>query len=132
MKGMMVKMKEGIIIITVLIMTFVPNFFFKKYLETTGNEILELLQTMEKDIENGNGVNEETAKKLQENFLDKEKKWILFVDHEILDEIENAVEECIAFYNAEDDMEFESSSNKLKNSIEDLVKREEVSLTNIL
>ena len=49
-------MKEGIIIVVVLVMTFVPNIFFKKYLETTGNEILEILQTMDEDIENGDAV----------------------------------------------------------------------------
>ena len=66
------------------------------------------------------GITKEKSKELENLFLEKEKKWILIVDHEILDEIENAIEECIAFYNAEDDMEFESSSNKLKNAIESL------------
>ena len=125
-------MKETIIIIAVLILTFVPNFIFRNYLNATGEEILDIIKIMDADIENGNGINEEISRKLEEDFLAKEKKWILFVDHEILDEIENAIEECIAFYNVEDDMEFESSSNKLKNSIEDLTKREEISLANIL
>lgn len=124
-------MKETIIIIAVLVLTFVPNFIFKNYLETSGSEIIDLVEVMKNELKNENSEND-YSKELENTFLDKEKKWIMFVDHEILDEIENSIEECIAFYNAKDYMEFESSSNKLKSSIEDLRKREEISLSNIL
>lgn len=125
-------MKEAIILITVLLLTFVPNVVFKNYLEDTGNEILALLENMETDIQNEKEVDEEKSKKLGETFLEKEKYWILIVDHEILDEVENSIEECIAFYNAGDEMEFNSSFGKLRNHIEDLTRREELSLLNIL
>ena len=125
-------MKEAIIIICVLVIVFVPNFLFKNYLKDSGKELIKILEDLENDVKNGNTENAENAKKLKDKFLEKEKKWILIVDHEILDEIENGVEECVAFYDAEDKMEFEASYNKLKNSIEDLGKREETTIANIL
>ncbi len=124
-------MKEAIIIIVVLILIFVPNYFFENYLKDSGNELIEIIESMEKDVADDNTDNIENAKKLKEAFLEKEKKWILIVDHEILDEIEAGVEECVAFYNAEDKMEFESSSHKLRNAIEDLARREETSIANV-
>ena len=125
-------MKEFIIIIVVLLLTFVPNIYFKNYLEESGNEILAILESMEEDVQNKNDIDKAKSKALKETFLAKEKYWILIVDHEILDEVENSIEECIAFYNAEDKMEYDSSFGKLRNHIEDLTRREETSLLNIL
>lgn len=125
-------MKEVIIIIVVLLMVFVPNMFFKNYLEDTGNEVLKILESMDDDIQNEREIDKEKSNILMDTFLEKEKFWILIVDHEILDEVENSVEECIAFYNAGDKMEFESSFGKLRNHIEDIARREETSLINIL
>lgn len=125
-------MKECIIIIVVLLLIFVPNIFFKNYLEKSGGELLSILENMNQDIQNDEKADFEKSKLLKDTFLEKEKYWILIVDHEILDEVENSLEECIAFYNAEDKMEYESSFGKLRNHIEDLTKREETTLRNIL
>lgn len=125
-------MKEIMIIIVVLLLIFIPNMFFKNYLKDSGNEIIEVLESMDKDIQNDYEIDEKKSEKLKQTFLDKEKMWILIVDHEILDEVENGIEECIAFYNAGDKMEYDSSYGKLRNHIEDLNKREETTLLNIL
>ena len=125
-------MKEIIIIIVVLLLVFIPNLLFENYLEKSGTELIDILESMNYDVENGLPIDEKKSEKLKQTFLEKEKSWILIVDHEILDEVENSLEECIAFYNAEDKMEYESSFGKLKNHIEDLTKREETTLRNIL
>lgn len=125
-------MKEFIILIVVLLLTFVPNVLFKNYLDKTGTELISILESMNQDIQNEKKADFEKSNLLQETFLEKEKYWILIVDHEILDEVENSIEECVAFYNAEDKMEYESSFGKLRNHIEDLTKREETTLRNIL
>lgn len=125
-------MKEFIIIIVVLLLVFVPNILFKNYLAKSGTELISILESMNQDIQNDVKADLEKSKLLQETFWEKENYWILIVDHEILDEVENSLQECIAFYNAEDKMEYESSFGKLKNHIEDLTKREETTLRNIL
>lgn len=113
-------------------LTFIPNFIFKNYLDKSGGELIGTINKLKEDFENGVAGNEEKSQELKSSFLEVEKIWILIVDHKILDEVENCVEECVAFYNAADEMEFESSSRKLKNHIEDLAKREEISIINIL
>lgn len=125
-------MKEILIIIAVLLLVFIPNVIFRNYLEKSGNELIEILESMNQDIQNEYGADKDKSEKLKKTFLEKEEKWILIVDHEILDEVENSLDECIAFYNAEDKMEYESSFGKLRNHIEDLTKREETTLRNIL
>ena len=125
-------MKETIIIVVVLALTFIPNVIFRNLLTETGNELIEIIDDMKKDFESESAGNKEKSQNLKSTFLVLEKKWILIVDHEILDEVENTIEECVAFYNADDEMEFDSSSQKLKNHIEDLAKREETTLNNIL
>lgn len=125
-------MKEFLIVFIVLLLVFIPNILFKNYLQTTGDELIKILNNMNDDISNGRNINEEKSSSLRECFREKEKGWILIIDHDILDEIENGIEECISSYDEEDKMEFTSSYGKLKNAIEDLTKREEVSLRNIL
>ncbi len=125
-------MKETIIILVVLILTFTPNIIFKNFLDKSGKEIIEVLDDMNEDFLYNKEFDSNKSKKLKEEFLEKEKKWILIVDHEILDEIEGEIECCIVAYNEEDKMEFGASYSKVKNHIEDLKKREEISLENIL
>ena len=55
----------------------------------------------------------------------------MIVDHEVLDEIEDNLEECISFYNENSKTEFKISSGKLKNHIDDLAKREKITIGNI-
>ena len=49
-------------------------------------------------------IHDENAKSeaLKNAFLEKEGKWIMIVDHEIFDEIEDGVEECVSYYNEND------------------------------
>ena len=125
-------MKETIIICVSLALVFVPSFIFKNYLEKTGKDVLQILESMNDDIKNEANPDEEKSKVLEKVYLEKEKKWILIVDHDILDEIEDGIAECIAYYNDEEKTEFISAYNKLKEHIKDLTKREEISLANIM
>ena len=121
-----------IIICVFLALVFVPSFIFKNYLEKTGKDVLQILESMNDDIKNEANPDEEKSKVLEKVYLEKEKKWILIVDHDILDEIEDGIAECIAYYNDEEKTEFISAYNKLKEHIKDLKKREEISLANIM
>lgn len=125
-------MKEALIIIIVLLIIFVPNFLFKNYLKDTGKDLLDILESMNDDIANERDIDKGKSEALKNVFSEKEGKWIMIVDHEILDEIEDGVEECVSYYNENEKMDFNSSFGKLKSHIEDLYKREEISLVNIL
>ena len=125
-------MKETIIISESLALVIVPSFIFKNYLEKTGKDVLQILESMNDDIKNEANPDEEKSKVLEKVYLEKEKKWILIVDQDILDEIEDGIAECIAYYNDEEKTEFISAYNKLKEHIKDLKKREEISLANIM
>lgn len=124
--------KEIIIMITVLILIFVPNILFKNYLKNTGKELIDILEEMNKDIINSNEVDNKLAEKLKEEFLKKEEKWILIVDHDLLDEVEMNVKDCISYYEKNEETDFLASYQKAIDCIEDLAKREEISLANIL
>ena len=124
-------MKEYIILIIVLMLVFIPNISFKYYLKNSGKEVINIVKELENKLEEGN-VNKSDADKLKKSFLEKEKIWILIVDHDMLDEIEYKVEDCVAHYNIEDKSDFFSSAYQLCDEIEDLFKREEISFGNIL
>lgn len=125
-------MKEAVIIIVSLALVFAPSFIFKNFLDRSGKDVLNILESMSEDIKNDTTPNEDKSRTLKETFLKKEKSWIMIVDHEILDEIEDGIEECVFYYNDSEKTEFLSACNKLKNHIEDLKKREEISIVNIL
>lgn len=124
--------KEIIIMITVLILIFVPNILFKNYLKNTGEELIDILKEMNKNITNSNEVDNKLAEKLKEEFLKKEEKWILIVDHDLLDEVEMNIKDCISYYEKNEETDFLASYQKAIDCIEDLSKREELSLANIL
>ena len=128
---MILNLKEYIILITVLMLVFIPNVSFNHYLEKSGKEVINIAKELEMNLEKGN-VNKSDADRLKESFLEKEKIWILLVDHDMLDEIEYKVEDCVAHYSIEDKAEFISSAYQLYDEIEDLSKREEISFGNIL
>lgn len=125
-------MKEIVILIMVLMLVFIPNTLFKSYLKKSGNEIINIINELKSKLEEGVEVNTKDAKRLKEEFLTKEKIWILIVDHDMLDEIEYEIESCVAMYSKENMRDFMSSANRLSDEIEDLAKREEISFANIL
>lgn len=124
-------MKETVIIIVSLALVFTPSFIFKNFLDRTGRDVLNILDSMKEDIKNDMVPNDEKAEALKETFLEKEKSWIMIVNHEILNEIEDGIEECVFYYNYSEKAEFLSACGRLKNHIEDLKKREEISVVNI-
>ncbi|MBQ9314324.1 MAG: DUF4363 family protein [Clostridia bacterium] len=125
-------MKEIVILIVVLMLVFIPNVLFRKYLEMSGNELIQIVNEMKDNLEKDLEIDNEYAQKLKKDFIEKEKIWILIVDHDMLDEIEYEVENCVAQYSKEGIRDFIASANRLRDEIEDLPKREEVSLANIL
>lgn len=124
--------KEIIIMITVLVLIFVPNVLFRNYLKNTGQELIEILKEMNDDITNLEEPNNELSQKLKDEFLKKEKQWILIVDHDLLDEVEMNVKDSISYYEKKEEASFLASYQKAIDCIEDLYKREELSFANIL
>ena len=57
-------MKETIIICVSLALVFVPSFIFKNYLEKTGKDVLQILESMNDDIKNEANPDEENSKVL--------------------------------------------------------------------
>lgn len=125
-------MKEIIILMIVLMLVFIPNTLFRMYLKSSGEELVTIVNELKSKLEKEDEINELDARNLKKNFLEKEKIWILIVDHDMLDEIEYEVENCVAMYSKENMRDFISSANRLRDEIEDLAKREEISLANIL
>lgn len=124
-------MKETIIVLIVLALVFIPGYIFKKHFDESGNELIKILEDMENDINNDYEVSEVKSNKLRDTFLNTEKKWIILVDHEILDQIEDDVEACAIYYKESEKDEFLVHSKHLRNHIEDLARREEISIYNI-
>lgn len=124
--------KEIIIMITVLVLIFVPNVLFRNYLKNTGQELIEILKEMNYDITNLEEPDNKLSQKLKDEFLKKEKQWILIVDHDLLDEVEMNVKDSISYYEKNEEASFLASYQKVIDCIEDLYKREELSFANIL
>lgn len=124
--------KEIIIMITVLVLIFVPNVLFRNYLKNTGQELIDILKEMNEDIISLEEPSNELSQKLKNEFLKKEKQWILIVDHDLLDEVEMNVKDSISYYEKKEEAGFLASYQKAIDCIEDLYKREELSFANIL
>lgn len=124
-------MKEYIILVVVLVLIFTPNTLFKNYLKKSGNELISIVNDLKNDIEE-NRIKEGKSDKLKKAFLEREKIWIMIVDHDMLDEIEYQIEDCVALYDNDYKKEFIAAANRLVDAVEDLYKREEISLSNII
>ncbi len=125
-------MKEYAILVIVLLLVLIPSSLFRSILTSSGKELIQVAEELKEKIETEDEVEEAEASKLKEAFLEQEKIWILLVDHDMLDEIEYALEECVAFYHSDTKQDFLAAFNRFKDAVEDLPKREEISWINIL
>lgn len=125
-------MKEIVILIVVIMLVFIPNYIFREYLKASGKELIDIVEELKDNLEKDREINSMDVDKLKKDFLAKEKIWILIVDHDMLDEIEYEVEDCVAQYSIETKNDFISSANRLSDEVKDLSRREEISLANIL
>lgn len=124
-------MKEMIILISILILVFVPSIFLGNFLENSGEEIAMILDDMDKDFASDKSIDKSKSERLEKAFCEKESKWLMVLDHEALDELEATIEECIAYYNGDDEVEFSMAYGKAKHYLEDFAKREKISIINL-
>ena len=106
-------MKELSIIIIVIIIVCIASFFMQKYLVQTSDEILSNLERLKEQIrEAQESGNNESAKSLSEDVMNKweeiHKQWSMVVLHEDLDIIELSLIEvnaCVEIGSFEDGLQ---------------------------
>lgn len=87
-------MKEGIIIITILVIIIGGDILIDKYLKNSSKDLIKNLEVLKEKIINNEEKNEELEKKankIYNNWNKIEEKWAMLVLHSELDQIETAL-----------------------------------------
>ena len=123
-------MRDLFVVIGILVIIVGGSFWTHSFYEKTKNEFEEKLEVLVSTID-VEGNKEEKIKELEEFWKSKEDVLIIFQEHEAIDRIETSLYECFHYYriNEKDHLEL-SKTNTLK-GMEDLVKREHVSIVNL-
>lgn len=124
-------MRDLIIILVVLALIISGSYFTYKYYENIKNEFEEKLSKMSKEIEDDN-FNEKNISETENIWLSKEKALIIFQSHDLVGKIEENLYECFHYYRNMKKEDFELEKQKVISGLEDLIKRERLSIVNIL
>lgn len=123
-------MKDIIVIFIILIFIIGGSIGTGKFYENTMNEFNEKLDSLISMIDID--INKElTIKEIEELWKEKENVLIVFQDHDSIDNIEEAIYECLHYYKANQIEYLKLSKEKVIRNIEDLVKREKLTLVNL-
>ena len=124
-------MRDIIVIGVVITLITVGSVFTSKFYKETYDEFCEkldeLAETIEKEVDK-----EEKIQELESLWKEKENILIIFQDHSLIGEIEEDLYECFQYYRYEEKDHFDATKEKIIMEIEDLIKREEFSIVNIL
>lgn len=124
-------MKDLIIVIVVLLLVFVPGHYTKKYLEDSGEKIVEILTEIRQDVEQERFENSNLVYELKVEWDKEQELWNVFSNHQNTDEIQREIEKLITNYESKERHEALINITEIKSIIEDAPKGEEIALVNI-
>lgn len=126
-------MKDFIVIIIIVSIIFGGSFFARRFFESSGNEIISVLDDMSYGIiKDSDEERKNKIDNLKEMWDKKQKIWITMQYHENVNNMHDTIIECCNYYFNKDEEEFVISKEKVKRSIDDLKNRETLSLFNIM
>lgn len=123
---------RDLIIITVIVGLIISGSYFTyKYYEDIKSEFDEKLTEMSKELEN-NLFNEQRITDLENIWLSNEGTLIIFQSHDLVGDIEENLYECFHYYKNMQKEDFDLEKQKVISGLDDLIKRERLSIVNIL
>ena len=130
-KGMLVKMRDLVVFIAILLIVFVPGYFSEKYLVDTGNELVQRLNVIKNEIEEDRMENLEEVKAIKKRWDEVETVWNFFSNHQNTDDIELAFTRLIISYGEEEKAECLVNLAEVVCLIEDTPRSEKIAWVNI-
>ena len=123
---------RDLIIITVIVGLIISGSYFTyKYYEDIKSEFDEKLTEMSKELED-NFFNEQMITELENIWLSNEGTLIIFQSHDLVGDIEENLYECFHYYKNMQKEDFDLEKQKVISGLDDLIKRERLSIVNIL
>lgn len=123
---------RDLIIITVIVGLIISGSYFTyKYYEDIKSEFDEKLTEMSKELED-NLFNEQMITDLENIWLSNEGTLIIFQSHDLVGNIEENLYECFHYYKNMQKEDFDLEKQKVISGLDDLIKRERLSIVNIL
>ncbi len=125
-------MRDIIVIFVIIILVFGGTFILHSYIETSGDELVTILDEMSGDIDSSQSNEKQVnIDKINKKWDEVQKVWISIEYHNLINDMEDLVIECCNYYLETEKNDFNISYAKLKRMIEDLKYREEISMVNI-
>lgn len=123
-------MRDFIIIIFILILVACGSFFTLKYYENIKEVFSNKLEIMLEDLKS-NKFDIEKINDIEKIWLSKESTLIVFQSHDLVGKIEEDLYECFHYYKKGELDDFELTKQKVIDGLDDLIKRERLSIVNI-
>ena len=124
-------MRDLIIIIVIVGLIISGSYFTYKYYEDIKNEFNDKLTEMSKEVEN-NSFDVQKINDLENVWLSNEGTLIIFQSHDLVGDIEENLYECFHYYKNMKKEDFDLEKQKVISGLDDLIKRERLSIVNIL
>lgn len=123
-------MRDIFVILVILGLIIGGSFWAHAFYEKTRDELGVKLKALEETIEIDEN-REEKIKEVENFWKSKEDILIIFQEHDAIDDIENHLYECFHYYRINEKDHFDLAKEGVMRGIEDLVKREHLTLVNL-
>lgn len=124
------KMRDIFVVIAIFALIVGGSMWTYNFYEDTKNEFDEKLNGLVQTIDSETNK-EKKIKEIEEYWKSKEDILIIFQEHDAIDDIEKSLYECFQYYRSNEKDHFEVSKANFIRGMEDLTKREKLTLVNI-
>lgn len=123
-------MRDAIVVFTILALIVGGSLWTHSFYEATKNEFDKKLNILSESLDSQ--VDKDSKIEDIENFWkSKENILIIFQEHDAIDEIERSLYECFHYYKISEKDHFDLAKANVIKGMEDLVKREHLTLVNL-
>lgn len=124
-------MRDLIVVITIIILVFVPGYYIQKHLEDSGATIVKMLEKIRETVEKDEMAEIGLVYSLRDKWQKEQDFWNIFSNHQNTDEIQREIEKLITNYEDGEKREALINITEIKSIVEDAPRGEGILIVNI-
>ncbi len=124
-------MRDLIVTIVILILVFVPGYYSERYLENSGNHLIERLNVIKEETEEDKMENMAELLDIKKQWDEMENMWNIVSNHQNTDNIELSFTRLIISYGEKEKAEILVNLAEIITMVEDTPRGEKIDWVNI-
>jgi len=124
-------MRDLVVLISIILIVFIPSYYSEKYLNNTGKSIVRKLEVIKEEVEDDKIERLEEVIKIKEEWDSFEDYWNMMLNHQTTDNIELSFTRLLISYGEKEKAECLVNIAEIITLIEDAPRTEKMAWANI-